>query len=393
MKTIVVIMESSNACVYGIGTYLSQLKLAMSPIPDIKIVEVQIENTTQGSIQYEENVLKIPKGIHYSSDKYNEFLYGVARVLTRYFTDGVIFQFNMHSHLPLMRMIAKYFPSSPIIYVVHYQNWAFRTKGILNSLKDAIMRVHEEDRALEEQLLCDTFFGDQDVFNEATHIVALSEYTANILAQVFKVSVQKISIIRNGLMSLNIAPNRRKNLVTEPVLIYVGRIHEEKGVIELIRAYKKVRIAYPKSKLFIVGDGDFPSAIKETKEVWGDVIFTGRLEKEEVYSLYKDASIGILPSYTEQCSYTAIEMMMFGLPIVAIQTTGLSEMIVHGETGILIPLNEKEGKGHISEQLLGEGIIEAIQKQEILDKGILHFQQNYNLKKMAKLYNQLYDRV
>lgn len=119
-------------------------------------------------------------------------------------------------------------------------------------------------------------------------------------------------------------------------------------------------------------------------------MFTGRLNQEEVYSLYQCASVGILPSYTEQCSYTIIEMMMFGLPFVGVRTTGLSEMIVEGENGLSIPLEESENKGYISVQALSDAIVSALRRRHSLNQGFEVFGQRYSLTMMGHQYESLY---
>lgn len=392
MKTIVIVTEASNACVYGVGTYISQLKRALENTCDIRIVVASIDHGAQNGILYDGYTLTIPKRAYTSPAKEQAFQQGVARLFACFFEDGTIFQFNMHNHLYLMRMLTRYLPKSPKLYVIHYQNWAFQSKGLIEGLQRAISRTKEQNRSLEEQLLCDAFFEEQDILSEASHIVSLCEYTASVITSVFRVEPQKISVIQNGLSLAS--DGLRGDIHTmesnELRLLYVGRIHEDKGIIELIRAYKRVRKCYPNSKLFIVGDGDFSCAMREAKDLWGHIVFTGRLNQEEVYSLYQCASVGILPSYTEQCSYTIIEMMMFGLPFVGVRTTGLSEMIVEGENGLSIPLEESENKGYISVQALSDAIVSALRRRHSLNQGFEVFGQRYSLTMMGHQYESLY---
>ena len=68
------------------------------------------------------------------------------------------------------------------------------------------------------------------------------------------------------------------------------------------------------------------------------------VDKEYVYKFYQIATIGVLPSYTEQCSYAAIEMMMHGLPLIGTTAGGISEMIEEGKTGYKIHLKEEDNK-------------------------------------------------
>ena len=64
--------------------------------------------------------------------------------------------------------------------------------------------------------------------------------------------------------------------------------------------------------------------------IWGKVIFTGKLRKDQLYRFYQIADIGVLPSCQEQCSYVGIEMLMHGIPLVGTDAMGISEMIEEG---------------------------------------------------------------
>ena len=396
MRTIVLITESSNACAYGVGTYSAQLKLCLQSSPefDLRVVHIVSGEDKEATVRFEENgtTIVIPKGSYYTADKDDTFQKGVARLLRRYIHDGAIFHFNFHHHLPLARLIKQYFPHSPRIYTIHYQNWTFRTKGLLAALEETLQRIEAPDRSLDEQLLCDSFFEERDMFASVDQIVCLSQYTADVVRQVFQVESSKLTVIHNGIEAVPNAPNGQRGM-TDPMLLYVGRVHEDKGIIELVQAFKQVLHHYPTSKLFIVGDGVFTAAMKEAKGAWGQIIFTGKLERDEVYEMYHAATIGVLPSYSEQCSYTAIEMMMFGLPIVGVRTTGLTEMLADGENGLSIPLEREGDKGRVSVVALSEALITAIANRDKLTKGRLSYEKRYTLEQMGNGYRSLYNRL
>ena len=128
----------------------------------------------------------------------------------------------------------------------------------------------------------------------------------------------------------------------EKILLYVGRLDENKGGKELINAFKLLLIEEPDCRLVIIGNGDESIYFEQMQMYWSKIIFSGRLPKELIYKFYQIADVGILPSFAEQCSYVAIEMMMHGLPIVGTDSTGLSEMIIDGENGYKVNLNENE---------------------------------------------------
>ena len=99
---------------------------------------------------------------------------------------------------------------------------------------------------------------------------------------------------------------------------------EEKGLGYLIKAFRMLLKKNPDCRLVIAGDGDLSKYIYESRYC-SKITFVGKLPHKELYLLYQIADIGVLPSLMEQCSYTVIEMLMFGLPIIGTTTPGISE--------------------------------------------------------------------
>lgn len=95
----------------------------------------------------------------------------------------------------------------------------------------------------------------------------------------------------------------------------------------LIEAFKILLNADTGYNLIIIGTGYYEKYLQETLSCCGKVMFTGHLDKETLYRFYQIADIGIQLSLHEQCSYVTIEMMMFNIPLLISNTTGLNEMI------------------------------------------------------------------
>ena len=72
----------------------------------------------------------------------------------------------------------------------------------------------------------------------------------------------------------------------------------------------------------------------------------------------------MMPSFHEQCSYVAIEMMMHGVPLIASTSTGLKEMVEDGISGLHIPVVEYPDKIEIDSSLLAEKILYLLQHPE-----------------------------
>lgn len=105
----------------------------------------------------------------------------------------------------------------------------------------------------------------------------------------------KINIIYNGLKDEAVfLSDREKNLLKkqhfiksdESILLYVGRLDINKGVRELIDAFKIIVTSIPNIRLILVGGGDFNQLLKECNGYWGKIIFTGHIDKETVYRFY-----------------------------------------------------------------------------------------------------------
>jgi glycosyltransferase involved in cell wall biosynthesis len=152
------------------------------------------------------------------------------------------------------------------------------------------------------------------------------------------------------------------------IILFVGRLDPIKGTDILINSFRKVLKQKPECRLIIAGEGDFGKYFEAGEYIWTKITFTGRLDKSKLFELYRIADIGVMPSTHEQCSYTAIEMMMHGLPVIVSTTTGLNEMVENDISGLKVPVMELEDKVEISDDLLFEQILCLLNNPEKLNK-------------------------
>lgn len=130
-------------------------------------------------------------------------------------------------------------------------------------------------------------------------------------------------------------------------ILFVGRHIERKGICYLIEAAKYL----PKDKfeIRIVGVGDLTEQLKQQAALLDErtqsasIIFTGKLSPEALANEYKTANVFTLPAIvdhkgdTEGLGVVLIEAMELGLPIVASNVGGIPDVVVDGESGILVP--------------------------------------------------------
>lgn len=123
-----------------------------------------------------------------------------------------------------------------------------------------------------------------------------------------------------------------------PVLLYVGRISEEKGVIELPRIYKNVQKAYKDVKMVIVGQGPASESLK--KEL-PEAIYFDWLDHDKLPTLYSAADLLVFPSKFDTFSCVVLESLSCGLPVIAYKTKGPKDIIWHKKNGYVVD-TEKE---------------------------------------------------
>jgi glycogen synthase len=190
----------------------------------------------------------------------------------------------------------------------------------------------------------------------ADAVIAVSEGTREDVLRLFDVAADRVHVIHNGidldlysprtstaaLVRHGIDPNR-------PFVLFVGRITRQKGIVHLARAIPQIDPAV--QVVLCAGAPDTPEiaaemtqAVVGAREARPGVIWIERmLPREEVIELYSHAAIFCCPSVYEPFGIINLEAMACGTPVVATATGGILEVVVDGETGLLVPLEQAGG--------------------------------------------------
>ncbi len=122
------------------------------------------------------------------------------------------------------------------------------------------------------------------------------------------------------------------------VLGTVARLERVKGLDRLIEAAKMVVEAIPQARVLVVGDGpqrkDLLSQVHHL-ELREHCIFAGL--RSDVPQILPAFDLFVLPSLSEALGIAAIEALASGVPVVASRVDGVPEVVIHGETGLLVP--------------------------------------------------------
>jgi glycosyltransferase involved in cell wall biosynthesis len=123
----------------------------------------------------------------------------------------------------------------------------------------------------------------------------------------------------------------------------VCRLEPQKGLSYLLLAMKIILAKFPETRLEIVGDGSLLGELQDLNKKLGisnSVFFFGKFA--EVIPFYNRMDIFVLPSLYEGFGIVLLEAMASGVPVVATNVDGIKEVIIDGESGILIPPKSPE---------------------------------------------------
>ena len=123
-----------------------------------------------------------------------------------------------------------------------------------------------------------------------------------------------------------------------PHVLYAGRLSEEKGVEELAAAAVGLH-------LLVAGDGPLRSLFPQAK---------GMLPREELYALMERAAVIVCPSRRDGLPVVCAEAMAHARPVVGSAVGGLPDMVVDGETGLLIPPRDSKALRAAIDRLLAD---------------------------------------
>jgi glycogen synthase len=133
---------------------------------------------------------------------------------------------------------------------------------------------------------------------------------------------------------------------TRPYVLFVGRITRQKGIIHLVRAIRYFDTDF--QVVLCAGAPDTPEIAAEMKaavaevrrEREGVIWIEEMVAKTSVYELYSHAAVFCCPSIYEPFGIINLEAMACETPVVASAVGGIKEVVVNGETGFLVPLEQ-----------------------------------------------------
>ena len=248
--------------------------------------------------------------------------------------------------------------------VVHCHTWYAHFGGILTKLNyhiPLVLTVHslEPLRPWKREQLghgydCSTWL-EKTATEMADAVVAVSEETRRDILRLFNVDPKRVRIIYNGIDPEEYYPRQssdqlEKNGIdpNKPFILFVGRIARQKGIIHLVNAIKYLEPGF--QVVLCAGAPDTPEIAEEMKRAVAEaqskrdgVIWIEKMVPKEVaYQLYSHAAVFCCPSIYEPFGIINLEAMACETAVVASAVGGIKEVVVNGETGYLVPLEQMQ---------------------------------------------------
>jgi glycosyltransferase involved in cell wall biosynthesis len=176
------------------------------------------------------------------------------------------------------------------------------------------------------------------VLRSADWIVACSRATLDHLVELAPDIRPRASVVYNGLP----VPAQRVDAppAGPPRLACLGRLHTEKGFDVALAAAERLLTHWPELEVVIAGDGPARGeleALARSGSLAGRVSFPGWVPPDAVPPLLASATVVLVPSIHEGFGLVALEAALAARPVVASRVEGIPEVVIDGETGLLVP--------------------------------------------------------
>jgi len=179
---------------------------------------------------------------------------------------------------------------------------------------------------------------------------------------------------------------------SHPTLLCLGRLTSEKGFDTAVASFARVVRHVPRARLIIAGDGPERPSLERTVRTLGlqaAVEFLGWVTPDRVPALLNDVTLVLVPSRYEAFGLTALEAAQMARPVVATRVGGLPEVVVDGETGLLVEPDDPAALARAIVTLLQDRV-RADRLGQAARKRAQHV---FSLKRCVDAYESLYHEL
>ena len=301
---------------------------------------------------------------------------------------GIGFRFNKFLY-PLFAPFAamKFRPAIVHAVMESYAGIALWLYRALTKKTQTILTLQSGDLDMPEKQAKMNKFIWKKIHTAPYRIVAISGALAD---RAKKLGAENVEVIPNGVDFTEV-----RNVVLGGKklhrIISVARLSSEKGLPYIIEALKKIKESFGDAELVLVGDGAERAALEKLAKREGlenSVKFMGRLPHGEALREVAKADVFVLASLGEGMGIVVAEAQALGVPVVATNVGGISDVVSHEKTGLLVPSKDARA--------IAEAVLRMFREPEFsrsLAENARETVKQFDWDKIAEKYDQLYLRL
>ncbi|MBI4451923.1 glycosyltransferase family 4 protein [Candidatus Woesearchaeota archaeon] len=227
-----------------------------------------------------------------------------------------------------------------------------------------------------------------------------SEATKNELLKRFPEFKSKVLVIPMGvdtkLFSKNNVKSKFNHYKNKKIILFAGRLNEQKGVEHLIKAMKLVNYKIKNALLLIIGDGNYKKELQkiaDSNEV-KNIKFLRAVKQDDLVDYYNLADVFVLPSVTSRIGtegqgLVLLEAMSCGTPVIGSETGGIKFLINNNENGLLVKERNEDELANAIIRILSDSKL----SQKLSRNGVQFVKDNYSWETIAKKFDKLYSKI
>jgi len=177
------------------------------------------------------------------------------------------------------------------------------------------------------------------LFNNCHHTYTPSQVTKD---QLMNGGIRDVRVFERGVDNVLFHPGKRSEAVRKAMgvkaggvlVLYAGRVSKEKELDVLLGAFTRLAGDHSQAHLVVTGEGPHRRALIKLYRR-PSITFTGWKQGEELATLFASSDVFALPSTTETLSLVSLESMASGIPVLAMNTGGVRDIVEHEKTGLL----------------------------------------------------------
>jgi len=330
-------------------------------------------------------IIEHNKGVHYihlvygkADSERGEFYKRVSEILGSY---KHLFKLLKNDNFDLFHFNLVLYPKSIYRDVITFAITKAFKKGIIIHLNGGTYLHKKPKNLLTTRLI-------KYMLNKADKVIALTRLEKDALAQLYHTTA--VAILPNTVDTMVFKPTGSKADTGNIKFLFLGRLHESKGLQLLITAFEALINKGYDAELVICGDGHLRDYVQAKAREVNAIKFMGVIAGQQRIEVINESDVFVLPSlYGEGIPLALLEAMACGLVPVVSTDGSMREIIENGSNGLLVKINDLNSLTEAMERVVKDKSL----RESIAKKALATVRDNYNWDNYLVQLNNLYDEA